>query len=109
MSLADLVRSRREELSLSYREAATRSGGLISHGRLAAIESGDDHHVSDRLLQGISVGLDIPITKVRKAAGAPPMQRPFKLPDRASRLSSRERKLVLELVEVLLAKGGDSR
>lgn len=102
-TLAELVAAKRGELGLSYRQAAERSQGLISHSRLAAIENGEDRGVSDALLRGISTALDLPISRVRKAAGAPPTDRPFTLPARANRLTPRERRLVLNLVDTLLA------
>jgi transcriptional regulator with XRE-family HTH domain len=103
MALAELVAKRRAELGLSLRQAADRSDGLVSHGRIGDIENGNDGDVSDRILEGLHLALDIPIRKLRAAAGlANPTARPFVLPDRANRLTQRERKLVLELVEVLL-------
>lgn len=103
MTLAELVSARRHELGLSLRQAAERSGGLISHGHLGGIESDAVQRTpSDRVLRGISAALDIPITELRRAAGVPPRQTPFTLPDRARQLSAKERRLVLQLVDALL-------
>lgn len=102
-SLPELIRRRREQLGVSLREAAERSDGMISHSRLGEIEGGGLGAISDRLLEGIARGLDLHLSAVRAAAGVPPRVRPFVVPDRANRLNPRERRLVLELIDTLLA------
>lgn len=103
-ALADLITAHREKHGLSIRQAAERSDGRVSPSRLSAIENGAIP-TEDRILEGIAVALDLPLSKVRTAAGrdrAAPLP-PFVLPERANRLNARERKTVLTVVDTLLA------
>lgn len=104
LSLSELVRDRREQLGLTLREAAAASGGLISSTTLHAIEQGDSQPASPRIIAGIAVALELPEAKVRRAAGlSAKTLPPFKVPERANLLNQRERRLVLQLIETLLA------
>jgi transcriptional regulator with XRE-family HTH domain len=103
-TLAELVATQRERLGLSVRQAAEKSGGRISASRLNSVEHGAIP-TEDRILEGIAEALDLPLSKVRAAAGrdrAAPLP-PFVLPARADRLNARERKTVQAVVDALLA------
>lgn len=103
-ALAALVRAQRAELGLSLRQAAEKSGGLVGPSTLNAIERGEPRRVTDRIITGIATALELPESKVRRAAGlAAQAMPPFVLPARAQRLTARERRLVLNLVDTLLA------
>lgn len=104
MNLAEVVRDRREQLGLTLRDAAAQSGGLVSSTTLHAIERGDAGVSSERVIQGIATALDLSESKVRRAAGLSAQTLPpLELPDRAQLLNARERKLVLQLIDTLLA------
>lgn len=104
LTLAELVAARRAELGLSLRQVAEKSQGLTSPSHIGYIEQGNVVDVSDRVLTGLSVALDLPVGQVRRAAGLQPSEpRPFVVPERAGRLNARERKLVLALIDTLLA------
>lgn len=86
------------------REVADKSGGLLSKTHVAAIERGDTVRVTDRTLAGLSMALGVSAAKLRVAAGlSARVLPPFQLPARADRLSLRERKVVLAMIDVLLA------
>jgi hypothetical protein len=92
--------------SLSYRAAAARSQGLVSHGTIGRIARGQHTGVlSDETLDGLALALGVPRTYIEKAAGIfrerPPQK--FTLPPRASLLSHKEREVVLSVVDALLA------
>lgn len=108
-SLAALVTSRRAELGLSLRQVATKSQGLVSPSHIGYLERGHlDRAISDRVLTGLSVALDLPLADLRRAAGLSGRQLPpFEVPERANRLNTRERKLVLNLIDTLLAAHED--
>ena len=102
-TLAELVAGERSRQHLSLRDVADRSGGLLSHSTVHAIERGRPT-VEDRAIDGLALALDVPVDKVRRAAGVrrPDTAEPFVLPRRASRLSRKERELILGMVDALL-------
>lgn len=105
-TLSELVEARREELGLSFAALAAASGGLVSKSHAAAIEAGDLHVPSERVLRGLALALDLPVDRVFTAAGRQYQKQDlgrFTLPEKADRLNARERKLVLSLIETLLA------
>jgi transcriptional regulator with XRE-family HTH domain len=103
MSLAELVAQERQRQGLSLREVAERSGGAVAHTTVHAIEQGRRGEVDDATLRGLAKGLGLRVGVVRKAAGLAAKELPpFELPAGADRLSLRERRMVRELVEVLL-------
>lgn len=109
-TLPELVAAKRAELGLSLRQAAEKSQGMVSPSHLSYLERGINVDVSDRILAGLSIALDIPLPKLRRAAGiTPTVLPPFEVPERASRLSPRERRLVVELIDTLLAAHGEGR
>lgn len=105
--LATLVGQARKRLKLTYRDvqdAAAAEGVQLTHSTVHRIEKGDRPSASEATLRGLHVALKIPMRDLRAATGTTsriPSQ-PFTLPSDADRLDVRERKLVRELVEVLL-------
>jgi hypothetical protein len=104
--LQRLVSERMAELGLSYRRAAAKSGGKVSHGTLNTIATGrHSWRVDDSTIEGIALALDVDESVVRAAVGraqrAPETE--FVLPRRANRLSAQERRAVLSMVDALLA------
>lgn len=103
-TLQDLVADRRAELGLSLRQAAEKSGGRVSHSTFGAIEHGQRTRVDDTTIEGLAEALSVPLGRVRRAAGLSERQLPpFVLPARADRLNARERRVVLAMIETLLA------
>jgi transcriptional regulator with XRE-family HTH domain len=104
--LGRLIADRLNELGLSYRSAADRSGGAVSHATLNALVLGRGNvsrRLNDRTLVGIATALDLPLSDVRAAAGVTadePME--FVLPPAAARLSSRGRAAILAMLAALL-------
>lgn len=109
--LQQLVTDRLIELGtpgrpLSYRAAAARGRGFISHGTIGRIARGEHAGVLEEdTVIGLALALGVSRTCVEKAAGthrARPLE-PFALPSRANRLTRRERAVVLAMVDALLA------
>jgi transcriptional regulator with XRE-family HTH domain len=100
LALAQLVRTRREELGLSYRGLDRLSG--VAYSTIANIESGKTRRPDDRILNGLAVGLDLPVSRLRQAVDVPTGQPDFRLPAKAKNLSAKQRKAVLALIEALL-------
>ena len=102
--LQTLVLTRMAELGLSFRTAAARSGGNVSHSTLNNIVLGKHGgQFDDETLHGIALALDLPQSRVREAVGATrdaPTE--FRLPRKANKLSPAERRAVLTLVDALL-------
>lgn len=97
--------NRLAELDLSYRRAADRSGGLVGYATLNNIVLGvrQPVHYNEDTLRGISLALDVPLSRVREAAGeVPKTPTEFRLPKRASRLSPKQRRAILSMVDALL-------
>lgn len=104
LTLAELVTKRREQLGLSLRGVADASGGLVSKTNVGAIERGDYQVTGDRVLRGLALALELSVDEVTAAAGRQWRRlQPFTLPEKADRLNARERKLVLSLIDTLLA------
>lgn len=104
-SLQKLVLDRMAELDLSFRRAADKSGGMVSSATLNKIAVGKPvGRITDEVLQGVSLALDVPLSKVRTAAGEAATQpTEFRLPKKANKLSAKERKTVLSMVDAFLA------
>lgn len=89
---------------MTVRQVADASGGLISPTHVSAIERGSTSNVRDTTLDGLVVALGISDTAIRRAVGfTRNTMGPFKLPARADRLNERERKVVLALIDTILA------
>lgn len=105
--LPDLIKDRLAEMgehgrSLSYRDAARRSGGKISHGRLQAIANGELGKISDRVVEGIAAAIDVPQQQIYESLSIRRPFEPFVLPKEADRLSRRQRDAVLSVVRAML-------
>jgi hypothetical protein len=99
------------ELDLSFRRAAARSGGLVSHATLNNIVLGrHSGHFDDETLRGVALALDLAQSKVREAAGED-RQTPseFRLPKKANRLTPAERAAILKMVDALLDAHSDRK
>ena len=107
--LQQLILDRMAELDLSYRGAAQRAGGLVSHATLNNIALGRHSGVfDDDTLRGIALGLDLSLSAVRRAAGEKPTApTEFRLPKKANRLTPAQRRAVLQVVDALLDAKGD--
>lgn len=104
--LQHLVAQRMAELGLSYRRAAARSDGLVSHATLNSIVAGrHTFRLDPQTVVGIAKALNVTEARVRRAAKiaetAPPTE--FVLPARAHLLTARDRQAVLGVIEALLA------
>lgn len=105
-----LVLDRLADGNLSYREAASRSNGLISHATLNQIALGKYPlvRVNPRTVRGLALALDVKVSEVEsellKSGGQAPTE--FKLPKKADKLSAAQRKAVLAFVDALLEQSG---
>jgi hypothetical protein len=104
--LARLIRDRLAALDLSYRQAAARSRGMLTHGSIGAIVTGKHGgKLSERTIDGLVLALGIPRTEIEKAIGIyrdRPAE-PFRLPEELNRLNRKERSLLIQLGTALLA------
>lgn len=93
------------ELALSYRRAAEKSGGLVSHGTLNSIVTGrHSWKMDDRTMRGIATALEVDLAVVEAAVGRAVRvaETEFVLPERARRLSPQERRAVVSMIDALL-------
>lgn len=107
--LQDLILRRLAELGdetgpLSAREAARRAEGLVSYETLRNLARGVRHtgRISNRVAEGISRALQVPVTKVYEAAGIQQPGDRWRLPERFDRLPVEQRRLVEDLASALL-------
>jgi hypothetical protein len=106
--LADLVLRRLAELGepgspLSLRRAAERSQGLISYELLRRISRGEHGGgISDRVAQGLSIALDVPIKDIYMSARVPRPESRWILPARFDRLDAAERRVVESVAAAIL-------
>lgn len=115
--LQELVIERLSELGspqrpLSYRAAAARSQGRVSHGTIGRIARGGHPGVlEEATLSGLALALDVPRARIELAAGIYRDQpaEPFVLPPRANRLTRRERAVVLSMIDALIAASEQGR
>jgi len=91
---------------LTYRDAASQSGGLVTHGTLNNIALGKCHidGLRHRTRKGIALALDLPQSTVddawEKSRTSKPA--PFELPKNADRLNTKQRRAVLAVISALL-------
>ena len=105
--LQKLITDRMAELDLSYRRAATSSGGRVSHATLNSIVTGKHNwRLDESTVEGIAIALDLPISRVRRAAGMAERSNTseFVLPDKARHLSAKNRRALLYMLEALLSE-----
>lgn len=103
LSLGELVARRRAELGMSLRDVDEATGGVVSYSTVHEMEQGKRTAFGDDKLDAIAVALGLPKATVRESAGRPAKRgTPFVLPDRASELTPKERKVVRAMVDALL-------
>lgn len=108
--LPELVAAERKRRRMTVRAVAAAAGtdgqgrALLSSTTVSDIERGRRTQVTPRALEGLSVALGVPITRLREASGNTGRvpSAPFVLPDRANLLTAKERRLVLAMVDGLL-------
>jgi hypothetical protein len=106
--LSALVQRRLRELGdgdrpMSYKRAADRSRGKVSHEIVRQIASGvHSGRISDRIAEGLALALEVPLTMVHDIARIPRPQSRWHWPERFDRLDPAQRKLVEELAGALL-------
>jgi hypothetical protein len=89
-----------------YRTLARRSGGLVSHSTLNNIAIGrHSGHLTDERIRGIALCLNLAASRVAEMAGSELTDSlpPFRLPPRANQLSQPQRRVVLSVVDAILA------
>lgn len=111
--LADMGRRLGRDEPLTLREAwmtlpADEAGKRpVSYEIARRVAKGIHRNVSDRVADALATMLDVSVTEVLEAAGQRPRLGRFELPRRADRLTDRERRTVVEVVDVILEAGGD--
>lgn len=109
--LRELILTRLRELGdangpMSAREAARRAEGYMSLEtfRLLARGRGGRHRggISDRVAEGLSVALQVPVARIYEAAGTPMPGTRWQWPERFDRLSPAQRQLVEDVAAALL-------
>jgi transcriptional regulator with XRE-family HTH domain len=104
--LQRLIINRLADLGLTYREAADRSSGLISFGRLNQIANGNLGNLTEKTIRGIALACDVPPAAVRELAVSDVEPVQFRLPERTAYLSPRSRKLLMDMTNTLLEAEG---
>lgn len=98
-----LVSERLAHLGLSYRAAAQRANGLLSHTTIQRIANGESAGPwSVKTLRGLSLALDLPLSEIEKAAQVPSAGTKFRVPAEWDRLTASERAAVTSMVNALL-------
>lgn len=111
-TLQQLVVDRLRELDRSMRAAAHKGG--ISVATISSIANGKHTgRLTDEVIAGLAKGLDLPARRVASAAGRGAYEVPteFVLPDRAHRLTSTSRRVLMDMMDSLLRaqEQGDER
>lgn len=106
--LAELITHRMytlggDEGPLSLRNVVQRSGDRMVVETLRRIVRGEHQgNISDRVAEGLSIALEVPITKIYEAAGLPQPSRRWDWPAKFDRLSMGERAIVEDVARGLL-------
>lgn len=102
-ALSDLVNRRLFEMGgMSNRAMAAASGGLMSHATAAKVVNGRHGDVEENTIIGLARALHLPESTLRRALGLPNKQAPFVLPDRANRLTPRQRAAIVKVIDAML-------
>ncbi|TDK25844.1 hypothetical protein E2F48_11520 [Arthrobacter crusticola] len=104
-SLSNLLNdSNPEKLSARRIQAVAEMRGVkVTNTSISKYLRGAPEIPSEKILHAFSVALNIPVTRLREAAGVPVGEpEPFVLPECANRLTARQRELVLHTIRVLL-------
>lgn len=108
-TLRELVLNRLAELGtergpLSYRDAAAKSGGLVSAPTLHLIGQGTHNgDITDRVLKGVARAIEMPLAEVVEAANRSKFRPPVTLPPRSADLNQRERRALIAVMDAFLA------
>lgn len=106
--LADLIANRMIALGgdggpLSLRNVVMRSGDRLSPETLRRIARGEHQgNISDRVAEGLSIALEIPLKRIYEAAGLPQPSRRWDWPAKFDRLSTTERAIVEDVARGFL-------
>lgn len=107
--LQNLILTRLQELGdetgpLTAREAARNADGLVSYETIRNLARGVRHtgRISDRVAEGLSRALHVPVGKVYAAAGAQQPGERWVWPERFNRLDPAQRALVEDVAAALL-------
>lgn len=103
--LSELINTQLWSLGLSLRTAAERGGITVS--TLHRYAQGSDSLPDPETIRLLAKAIKVPVRRVEIAAGCPPLRSRFELPETADRLNPKERRLVLSLVDALLAAHRD--
>ena len=93
----------------SAREISYKSGGELSHSVVADYLNGRQaKRPTEKVLAGfVKVFPTLSVKRLRELAGYPPgEEEPYKVPDEAHRLDSRQREAVTEIIMLLAEKNG---
>jgi hypothetical protein len=105
LPIQELIIDRCEKLGFSFRDAAKKSGGLVSHGTFGAFSRGMmPTRVHERTIQGIAKALDVPEQRVRIAVALSlaPSHSQRLLPARAATLSPAMHRALIAHMDYLL-------
>lgn len=84
-------------------EIASTKGVTVSNTSISKYLRAVPEEPSEKILKAFSLALNIPMIKLREAAGLPTGElQPFVLPESANRLNARQRELILHTIRVLL-------
>jgi hypothetical protein len=103
--LGKLVRDRLDELNLSARSAAEKTGGLISHVTLQDAANGTQRKMGTKTLTALAAAVQLPVKKVQDAHDADLQEylnQPLILPAKAAALSDAGRQALVAHMEWLL-------
>ncbi|UQX87982.1 hypothetical protein M6D93_17005 [Jatrophihabitans telluris] len=104
-ALSDLLKSSNTG-GVSARSVSRKAQSLgftLNHDTAARYLRGDHGRPDEPTLQAFSAALEIPLTRLREAAGLPSEQTaPYVPPTEASRLNRRQRKAVDEIIRAML-------
>lgn len=101
-TLPELITRRLFELDRSARTAASNAHGLISNFTLSRYARGAGGKLEMRTAQGIALAIDVTLDEVLRAAGMPMAPGDFVLPERAHKLTSKERMAVIAVIDAML-------
>lgn len=107
-ALAELVAGRMVTLGgkdgpLSLRNVVARSGDRISVENLRRIVRGEHQgNIGDRVAEGLSIALEIPLKQIYEAAGLPQPSRRWEWNPKYDRLSMAERQVVEDVARGFL-------
>lgn len=88
---------------LSARAAAAAARGLISHHTIYAIANGEHSgRITDRVAEGLAAALQVPVTRVYEAAGAPMPRGRWLWPEKFDRVAPEHRVIIEDLASALL-------